>query len=47
MKWKVTVDDGSTGSVMDTERPRTGQYEDSRNIGPQSKTGFGLNRDGD
>lgn len=46
-KWKVTMDDESTGSVMDTARPRTGQYEDTRNIGPVSKTKFGQNRNGD
>lgn len=41
-KWDVTTDDNSTGSVLDTARPMNGPYD--RQIGPQSKTKFGLNR---
>lgn len=42
--WKVTVGDNSdTGSIMDTQRKRTGPYQD-KEIGPQSVTGFGRNR---
>lgn len=39
-KWKVTSTDTDNGSVMDTARPLQGPYD--RLIGPQSKTGFGL-----
>lgn len=41
-KWKVTSTDKSSGSVMDTERPMNGPYD--RLIGPQSQTGFGLDK---
>lgn len=41
-KWKVTSHDGDNGSVMDTDRPMNGPYD--RLIGPQSKTGFGLDK---
>lgn len=40
--WKVSSNDGDTGSVLDTTRPMNGPYD--RLIGPQSKTKFGLNR---
>jgi hypothetical protein len=38
-RFKITVDTKPTGSIMDTARPAT-----TSQIGPQSKTGFGLNR---
>lgn len=43
--WKVTTDDTSTGSIMDTTRPFQKPYQANRQIGPQSKTNFGRNRD--
>lgn len=36
-----------TGSFSDMTRPGSAEYSGNKQIGPQSKTGFGLNRDGD
>lgn len=44
-KWKITTDDESTGSIMDTDRPYNAPYQVSRQIGPQSKTDFGKDQD--
>lgn len=38
-RFKPTNDPNTNGSVMDTDRPKSYPA-----IGPQSKTGFGMNR---
>lgn len=43
-KWKITTDDNSTGSVMDTARPEGKNRGTNKTIGPVSKTKFGQNR---